>query len=57
MPLPRKGSIHHIAAEVQTVRWDAVLLKYPAELPTHYKAYLSERPEDGSLDALFDDAE
>ncbi len=27
-----------------------------AYLPTHYKAYLSERPEDGSLDALFDDA-
>ncbi|MCM1188555.1 MAG: hypothetical protein NC541_04570 [bacterium] len=26
-------------------------------LPTHYKAYLSERPEDGSLDALFDDAD
>lgn len=28
-----------------------------AYLPTHYKAYLSERPEDGSLDALFDDAD
>ena len=26
-------------------------------LPTHYKAYLSERPKDGSLDALFDDAD
>lgn len=25
-------------------------------LPTHYKAYLSERAEDGSLDALFDAA-
>ena len=25
-------------------------------LPAHYKAYLSERPEDGSLDALFDNA-
>ncbi len=28
-----------------------------AYLPTHYKAYLSERPEDASLDALFDDAD
>ncbi len=28
-----------------------------AYLATHYKAYLSERPEDGSLDALFDDAD
>ncbi len=28
-----------------------------AYLPTHYKAYLSERPGDGSLDALFDDAD
>ncbi len=28
-----------------------------AYLPTRYKAYLSERPEDGSLDALFDDAD
>lgn len=27
-----------------------------AYLPTHYKAYLSERPEDGSLDTLFDAA-
>lgn len=28
-----------------------------AYLPTHYKTYLSEKPEDGSLDALFDDAD
>ena len=28
-----------------------------AYLATHYKAYLSERPGDGSLDALFDDAD
>lgn len=28
-----------------------------AYLPSHYKAYLSERPEDGSLDTLFDNAD
>lgn len=30
---------------------------YGTYLTTHYKVYLSERPEDGSLDALFDAAD